>query len=149
MKGRPTKYSPKIADKICEEIASSSNSLHKIAKKNNIAINSILLWLTKHEEFSRQYARAKVLQADFMASEIIEISDDGSNDLMTIERGDTSYEQENKEVTSRSKLRVDARKWLASKLAPKKYGDKLDVTTDGDKINQKQVFKIGDTIIEF
>ena len=63
--------------------------------------------------------------------EILEIADDGSNDLMTITKGDLSYEAENKEVTNRSRLRVDARKWIASKLKPKKYGDKVDMAHSG------------------
>jgi hypothetical protein len=58
---------------------------------------------------------------------MIDIADDGSNDFMTITKGDISYEVENKEWTSRSKLRVETRKWAASKLKPKKYGEKLDL----------------------
>jgi hypothetical protein len=58
-----------------------------------------------------------------------EIADDGSNDYMTITKGNKSYNVEDREVTSRSKLRVDTRKWMLSKMNPKKYGDKIDVTT--------------------
>ena len=41
----------------------------------------------------------------------------------------------NSEYVQRSRIRIDTRKWIASKLKPKKYGDKVDVTTDGEKIN--------------
>jgi hypothetical protein len=81
--------------------------------------------------FFKQYARAKDTQAELMFDELLEIADDGSNDLMTIEKGDKSYEVENKEVVNRSRLRVDTRKWYLSKVLPKKFGDKLDVTSDG------------------
>lgn len=136
--GRPTIFSQEIASKICEEIATSSKSLRTICKDESMpSVRAVLNWLSKGDQpdaepefkaFVQQYARAREEQADFMAEEIIEIADDGSNDLMTIQKGDQSYEMENKEVTSRSKLRVEARKWIASKLKPKKYGDKLDLS---------------------
>ena len=77
-----------------------------------------------------EQGRAKQLQMEHMAEEMIDIADDGSNDLMTIVKGDESYEQENKEIVNRAKIRIDTRKWLMSKLNPKKYGDKLDLTSD-------------------
>ena len=49
--------------------------------------------------------------------------------------GDELVDVENKEFINRSKVRIDARKWMLGKMQPKKYGDKLDVTTDGEKIN--------------
>jgi len=75
----------------------------------------------------------KAKQKEHLAEEVIDIADDGTNDLMllTNAKGE-QYEQENKEVTSRSKLRVEARKWLLSKLDPKKYGDKLQLGGDAD-----------------
>lgn len=80
------------------------------------------------EGFAAQYAHARDLGLEAMADEIFDIADDGSNDLMTITKGDFSYDIENKEVTNRSKLRVEARKWYLSKLAPKRYGDKIEHT---------------------
>jgi hypothetical protein len=139
--GAPTIFSKEIADRICEELSTSSKSLRTICKQEGMpSIRTVMNWLSEGSkssitndlsEFVQQYARAREAQADFLAEEIIEIADDGSNDLMTIQKGDNSYEVENKEVTNRSKLRVDARKWIASKLKPKKYGDKVDLNTDG------------------
>lgn len=128
--GRPPAYNQEIADKICEQIATSSKSLRNICKGEGMpSVVTVLKWMREDTNgFLAQYARAKEEQADFMIEEILDIADDGSNDLMTIEKGDMSYEVENKEVTNRSKLRVEARKWIASKLKPKKYGDKLDIT---------------------
>lgn len=66
-----------------------------------------------------------------MADEIQDIADDGSNDYMTIVKGDESYNVVNHEAINRSRLRVDSRKWIASKLLPKKYGDKqVDVSVN-------------------
>lgn len=69
-----------------------------------------------------------------MVDEILAIADDGSKDSIVVEGENGGYTIENKEWTSRSKLRVEARKWVAAKLKPRKYGDKLDVTTDNKPI---------------
>lgn len=66
-----------------------------------------------------------------MFEELLDIADDGSNDFMTIVKGNKEYDIENKEVTNRSRLRVDTRKWYLSKVLPKKFGDHLDLTSDG------------------
>ena len=127
-KGRPDLYNEEIAAKICEDIATSSRSLRTIcAQEGYPSVGTILKWLNTNESFLASYTRAKQEQADYLIEEMIDIADDGSNDLMTVVKGDTSYEMENKEVTNRSKLRVETRKWIASKLKPKKYGDKLEI----------------------
>lgn len=86
-------------------------------------------WLFTNELFANQYARARNAQADLLAEEVIEISDDSSRDVIVDKDGNESC---NTEFVQRSRLRVDSRKWLASKLKPKKYGDalKLDATVD-------------------
>jgi len=135
-KGRPTKFTPELADLICSKIATSSRSLRTICEDEEMpAVRTIMYWLRDNADFLQQYTRAKEDQADYLAEEMIDIADDGSNDFMTITKGDTSYNVEDKEVTSRSKLRVETRKWIASKLKPKKYSERMDITTDGDKIN--------------
>ena len=65
------------------------------------------------------------------AEEINEIADDGRNDWMTIQRGGEEVEVPNPEVLQRSRLRVDTRKWLMSKIAPKRYGEKLQTEISG------------------
>jgi hypothetical protein len=88
--------------------------------------------LASHAEFRDQYASAREAQADYYAEEIIEISDDGTNDWMERQRTDGSTEEvENKEVLARSRLRVDTRKWLMARMAPKKYGDKITQEVTG------------------
>jgi hypothetical protein len=83
-----------------------------------------LNWLSKNLEFREQYERAKREGAEAWAEEILDISDDGSNDFYIDEDG---TEKVNHENIQRSRLRVDSRKWLMSKLLPKKYGDKVDL----------------------
>jgi len=142
--GRPEIYTNEIANTICTEIATSSKSLRTICNKEGMpCVSTILIWLRDKPEFLTQYTRAKEEQADFLQEEMLDIADDGSNDFMTIVKGDEQYTVENKEWTSRSKLRVETRKWAASKLKPKKYGDKIDVTSNGEPI-KGTIVKWGD-----
>lgn len=141
--GRPLSYSEEIAEEICGRIA-EGESLRTICLDEHIpARRTIYGWLLRAEEgepfasFLHQYTRARELQADSFADEIQDIADDGSNDWMEKfdKDGNSIGWQLNGEAVQRSKLRVDARKWTASKLKPKKYGDKLDLTTGDQPIN--------------
>lgn len=135
---RPSIYSKEIGDRICELISTSSFGLHTICKSNDDlpAFSTVFKWLSDADktEFLDNYTRARDMQADFMADEILTIADDASNDFMTVVKGDVSYEVENKELTSRSRLRVESRKWVASKLKPKKYGEKVDITSGNEPL---------------
>lgn len=148
--GRPSKYSDEVANVICERIATTSWSLRTICESDEMlpSVTTILTWLRDKPDFLAQYTRAKEEQADLMAEEILDIADDATNDFMTITKGDMTYEVENKEWTSRSKLRIESRKWLASKLKPKKYGEKTDITTNGKAISadSEQMAIIADKI---
>jgi hypothetical protein len=95
---------------------------------------TVFRWLADvdRQVFRDQYARAREIQADTLFEEILEIADETSRDTVIKENRDgSSYETPDNEWISRSRLRVDARKWMASKLAPKKYGEKLDVGIGG------------------
>ena len=123
--GNPSTYTPELAAAICDHIA-SGKSLRVIASMDGMPVQStIMLWLDgRHPAFSEQYARAREAQADKLAEEILKIADDGRSDTYLDAEGN---ERTDNEAIQRSKLRVDARKWLASKMAPKKYGDKVAI----------------------
>jgi hypothetical protein len=92
-------------------------------------------WIDNDEQKALHYARACEKRADAIFEDIIDIADDASNDFTLADIGDgIQVEKFNSEHVQRSRLRVDARKWALSKMNPKKYGDKLDMTTGGDKI---------------
>lgn len=132
--GRPSIYTQELADIICAKLATGV-SLRTVCKEEEMpAIQTIFNWLRSKEEFLGQYARAKEESADALADEILDIADDGSNDWMKVHKGGYSTTLVDQEAVQRSKLRVETRKWIASKLKPKKYGDKVDVTSDGKAI---------------
>jgi len=134
--GRPTLYTEELANKICTAIANSCKGLSHICKENPDfpCRDTIHEWVISNKIFSDKYARAKELQGELMVDEMIAIADDGRNDTYEDEDGRIRTDHD---VISRSKLRVDTRKWIASKLLPKKYGDKITAEhtgKDGDAI---------------
>jgi hypothetical protein len=130
--GRPPDYSQEITTAICIRLG-LGESLREICRDETMPDKStVMRWLATHATFRDQYASAREAQADYYADEIIEISDDATNDFMKRKNGDEVEEVENKEVLARSRLRVDTRKWLMARMAPKKYGDKVTQEHVGD-----------------
>lgn len=123
--GRPTGFTQEFADRFSALVATQRKGIRRLCAENPDlpCSETIRLWLHRHETFFAQYARAKTMQADLMEEEIVDISDDDSRDTIDGDNGP----QPNSEWIARSKLRVDTRKWLMSKLAPKKYGEKLEL----------------------
>lgn len=124
---RPSSFTQAKADLICD-LLSDGLSLRQICCMEDMPErNTVFRWLEASPAFQRQYARARELQADHYAEEIIEISDDGSRDYNKDEEGNLIVDHDH---IQRSRLRVDSRKWAASKLAPKKYGDRMQLAND-------------------
>lgn len=129
--GRPTIFLQETADTICERIA-DGESLRSICTDEAMpARSTVFKWLGERPAFSDQYARARDEQAETIFDEIIDIADDGRNDWMERNFGEDTRWVENGEALRRSQLRIDARKWVAGKLKPKKYGDKIDLNHSG------------------
>lgn len=132
-KGSGCLYTQEIADVICDRLA-QGEGLNRICKDEGMPNRTTVInWvLDDREGFADKYARARETGYDVMAEEIIDIADDGRNDWMDKHHyaGDDT-KAFNGEHVQRSKLRVDSRKWLLSKMLPKRYGDRLEVTGSG------------------
>lgn len=90
-------------------------SLRTVCKlKSMPSCSTVFLWLANNPAFSEQYEKAVAARTDAHIEDILDIADN------------------TKEEVQRSRLRIDARKWVASKLKPRKYGDKLEIGTDPD-----------------
>lgn len=121
-------FSKATADLICQRLG-DGESLRRICKDESLpCIDTVMKWLGDFPEFSAQYARARELQADTMFEMVAEIAHDGAADWTMTKFGPVV----DQEHISRSRLRVDTLKWQASKLAPKKYGDRLDLNHGGE-----------------
>lgn len=107
-RGRPTAFTPELAAEIIARLA-AGESLRKICTDDHMPHEStVRLWATDDREgFSTQYTRARQAQMDALAEDILEIADGDDADV------------------NRARLRVDTRKWLMSKIAPKRFGERL------------------------
>ena len=115
---RPSKYSEKLVDRMLEEIA-SGRSVIGLCRDEDWTPNADTWyrWLYRIEGLSDRYARAKAHQSEREADIILDIADNATNQDYQVAR-----------------LRVDARKWIASKLLPNKYGERTQIdhsSTDG------------------
>lgn len=135
-------FSQEIFDAICEHIA-DGKSLRSICLKDGMpSKTSVMRWLMENEALRDQYTRARELQADAIVDETLDIADDATNDWMESrsEDGSVGYRL-NGEHIQRSKLRIDQRKWMAGKLRPKVYGDRVAIggSADMDPIKTEDV----------
>lgn len=131
--GRPTKYTKELAMEILCSIA-EGESLLKICKSEHMPTRkTVHEWLLqdKYRDFSDNYARAREMQAEYLFDETLEISD-GVTDKFEGDKGDFA------EIEA-AKLRVDTRKFYISKVLPKKYGDKIDVTSGGEPLKANKI----------
>lgn len=110
--GRPTKYNQELATTICERII-TGRSLSKVCRDEDMpARSSVNKWLAENQEFADNYARACKIRRENRFEDLDEVVD-------------------TTEDVQKARLKVDVIKWQLSKEEPKKYGDKLDMTTDG------------------
>lgn len=124
-------YDQSVRDKICELIA-DGKSVREICRMEGMpAMSAVFRWLSEDKAFQEQYTRAREVQADTLFEEMLEIADDARNDWMERNGEENSGWQFNGEHVQRSKLRLEARKWMAGKLRPKVYGEKSELAVTG------------------
>lgn len=132
MQGRPSSFNQQIADTICERLA-DGESLRTICQSEEMPHRAtVFRWLADEarKDFRDQYARAREAQADLLVDELRDIADTPQLGTKTVSKA-TGTEITEADMIEHRRLQVDARKWLAGKLAPKKYGDKMDVEHGG------------------
>lgn len=137
MTGRPSSFTQQTADVICDGLIEGRSLRSICADENMPNAATVCRWLAVNEGFREQYARAREVQADTLFDEILDIADDSSGDRKIVGRDGEEREVCDTEFVQRARLRVDARKWMAGKLQPKKYGDKVTqehVGADGGPI---------------
>lgn len=124
--GRPTKHTLELADLICRDIASGMSMKRACAGKDRPDMSTIFRWIhSDREGFCKEYENACKERSEAHAEEILDIADDSAEDK------DADGKVRN-DTVQRARLRVDTRKWLMSKLVPKKYGDKIQHSGDED-----------------
>ncbi len=118
MVARANLYTPELAARICEAVATSQKGLRKTLEDDPElpAFGTVWQWIQHRAEFATAYAQARRTQIQAMAEDIVDLSNDE-----TLDPND-------------KRIRIETRKWLLSKLIPRTYGDKLDVTSDGQAL---------------
>lgn len=108
--GRPSKYNDEVADQICNWISEGKSLRSFCRDENNPGLRTVLDWLNDDEKqsFRVKYARAREIQAEVMADELLEIADDTKPDQLKL---------------AHDKMKIETRQWIAAKLLPKKYGN--------------------------
>ena len=121
--GRPSIYTPELADLICKRVATNPVGLPTICKMfpELPSYDTIRVWRWDKPGFSAKYAEAKRFQAELMAESIEDIIDETLQYSYEDGEGVTRLDSG---ILGHARLRVDSRRWHASKLAPKIYGDK-------------------------
>lgn len=120
-KGRPTTYTPELGKYICDVVAShpyGSQKLHELYDDypHQVCIDR---WRNEHDDFCLAYAKAKILQANLLAEDILNIAHNAASDCSYNAKGERVTHPD---VVARSRLIVDTHKWIAAKLVPKIYG---------------------------
>lgn len=106
--GRPTGYNTEIAERICSEIANGRPVFAICQEEWCPSEFTVYRWLREYEEFSQAYAHARELQQERFAAEVVLIADTEKDPAI-------------------ARNRMDARKWYAGKVSPKKWGDKVEI----------------------
>jgi len=122
-------FSAELFDRICERIADGESLRAICADEDMPSTTAVKKWLIKDDggALVAQYARAREAQADALFDEVLDIADDATRDRKSAGKGDGSMTFDAEHV-NRARLRIDTRKWMAGKLRPKVYGDKVDVS---------------------
>lgn len=150
--GRPSEYSDYTANMLCARLT-NGESLRTICRDEDMpGVVTVFSWMRRYPEFEKLYTRALQHRVETHVEEIIEIADDGTNDFVEKVRDDGStYIVADHEHIQRSRLRVDTRKWIASKLKPRKYGEKITQEhsgPDGKPIEIKARNELVDRVME-
>ena len=123
MTGRPSSYTQKTADAICARLADGESLRSICSGKAMPSKTTVMRWLASNAAFRDQYACAREQQADTLVDDIVAIADEAA---VTIKHeGDEVSLALDATAVARNRLRVDARKWVAARMAPKKYGDRI------------------------
>tara|TARA_B100000795_G_scaffold165404_1_gene124440 strand:+ start:1292 stop:1756 length:465 start_codon:yes stop_codon:yes gene_type:complete len=125
---RPSLYTQKKADQVLARLACGESMRSVSRDKAMPSMTTLFKWLRENVEFTKQYGEAKREAADALFEDIIDIVDNESKESTMVD-GIPSQVASSSSV-AHARLRVDARKWVAGKLAPRKYGDKVEIEAD-------------------
>lgn len=131
------KMTPELFESICLQIETTHRGLAALCKEKDSSSSSFYDLCEGNKELADRYARAKSRQADYLADLILEVSFEDQDD----EKPFVGINH-----VHRDKLKADSLKFIAAKLKPQRYGDKIDVTSDGKEIKTTTIINLGSGI---
>ena len=125
----------KMQAEICRRVSLGQSMLSVLTAGDRTLpkYETALAWLTDYPDFAQAYSAAQRARGDVLFEEALTVADDARNDWIARNDPNNPGWLANGEHIARSKLRVDTRKWAASKLNPARYGDKLAVEGNPDR----------------
>ncbi len=146
--GRPSGYTEDMAIEICARLA-SGESLVRMCKADDMpSVSTVYRWIQAHEEFRDNYTRAREDQADTLADEILDIANTPVVGVKTKTNEKGEVETTEGDMIEHRRLQVDARKWIAAKLKPKKYGDKQQTEVTGADGGPLQITEVAWNVVK-
>lgn len=129
--GRPTLYTEELAEEICQGIASTNEGLQALCDRNSHWPDraTIFIWMRKYSEFFNRYTKAKEHQAEVQVDYMLALANEPHKYI------DSETGQERTDVPM-LRVKMDAIKWQASKLAMKRYGDKTETVVTNPELLQ-------------
>lgn len=133
----PVKKQPTKAEKINKvlDLITKGESARASCIKVGLSNSELYRVLKDDEDVRERYARACEERQDKLFNEILEIADTPNMGMVTVVKKDGT-EITKADMIQHRRLQIDARKWVLAKMNPKKYGDKVDLTSDGEKLVQ-------------
>lgn len=127
-----------IFEAICHDVILNKSSFNQAIKKSPITLVTFYDWLKKSDDFKEQYNYARNIRADVLFEEVIEIADEPQEGQEVTILPDGKRQIKQGDMTQHRRLQIDARKWVAAKMSPKKYGDKQEIDLNhSGKVNIK------------
>jgi hypothetical protein len=143
--GRPTIYCEKLAMEICKRIM-EGQTLRKLVEADDMPTQrAIWLWLSKYPEFSLQYARAKEEQSDAIVEKMLFKAEEVETATYIDAEGNTRIDAG---AVQAAKLYVDAAKWYAGKLKPKRWGDRIIHAGDAENPVTTKLVSSSDELVK-
>lgn len=166
--GRPTDYSPEVAELICELII-KGYSVRKIGDVDTMPCeDTIYTWLAKYPEFSEKYDEAVKHRTNKYMEECVDLSDNMPDGIMFLGLDGRLFERSevlmltpkerveaglqpiglSTELINKRKLQIETRLKAAARMHPRKYGEKRETILTGDKDNPLQVSLLDGLTVE-
>lgn len=116
MAGRPSLYTPELAEAICARLEAGTCLADICRDEGTPSVRTVLRWADENEEFGAEYRRAQAAQAEWLDAEVQRISETAKD----------------RDSAAAARVKITALTWRASKQAPKRFGDRVDLTVDAN-----------------